>query len=125
MLRITRRTQLPPAVLVAPLPTRLHPAMALAPSLALVLITDPADGPVLDAQALQQLFALTAAEAGVVLALAAGRSAEDIAAERGVSLPTVRTQIRQILEKTGALHLRDLVRLLAGLPAGRPQGTTP
>jgi DNA-binding CsgD family transcriptional regulator len=104
---------------------RLHPAMALAPSLALVLITDPADGPVLAAQALQQLFALTAAEAGVALALAAGRSAEDIAAERGVSLPTMRTQIRQILEKTGALHLRDLVRLLAGLPAGRPPGTTP
>jgi DNA-binding CsgD family transcriptional regulator/PAS domain-containing protein len=120
MLRITRRTQPPLAVLVAPLPTRLHPAMALAPSLALVLITDPANGPVLTAQALQQLFALTAAEASVALALAAGRSAEDIAAEREVSLPTVRTQIRQILEKTGARHLRDLVRLLAALPAERP-----
>jgi DNA-binding CsgD family transcriptional regulator len=64
------------------------------------------------APALQQLFALTAAEAGVALALAAGRSAEEIAAERSVSLPTVRTQIRQILEKTGAMHLRDLGRLL-------------
>jgi hypothetical protein len=72
MLRITRRTQPPLAVLVAPLPSRLRPATAVAPSLALVLITDPADGPVLDAQALQQLFALTAAEAGVALALAAG-----------------------------------------------------
>jgi DNA-binding CsgD family transcriptional regulator/PAS domain-containing protein len=125
MLRIIRRTQPPLAVLVAPLPTRLHPAMALAPSLALVLITDPANGPVLAAQTLQQLFALTAAEAEVALALAAGRGAEDIAAEREVSLATVRTQIRQILEKTGALHLRDLVRLLAGLPAGRPPETTP
>ena len=72
---------------------------------------------------LQQLFALTAAEAGVALALAAGRSAEEIAGERAVSLPTVRTQIRQILEKTGALHLRELVRLLAALPAVRPPGT--
>jgi DNA-binding CsgD family transcriptional regulator len=124
MLRITRCTLPPLAVLVAPLPARLRPATAVAPSLALVLITDPAEGPVLDAQALQQLFALTAAEAGVALALAAGGSAEDIAAERGVSLPTVRTQIRQILEKTGALHLRDLVRHLAGLPAERPPGTT-
>jgi DNA-binding CsgD family transcriptional regulator len=60
----------------------------------LVLITDPADTPVRAGQALQQLFALTAAEAGVALALAAGHSAEAIAAERQVSLSTVRTQIR-------------------------------
>ena len=71
------------------------------PSLALVLITDPTDGPVLDAQALQQLFALTAAEAGVALTLAAGRSAEDIATERGVSLPTVRTQIARFWRRLG------------------------
>jgi DNA-binding CsgD family transcriptional regulator len=123
MLRVTRRTQPPLAVLVAPLPTRLHPATALAPSLALVLITDPADNPVPAAQALHQLFGLTAAEAGVALALVAGRSAEEIAAERRVSVPTVRTQIRQILAKTGALHLRDLMRLLAGLPAVTPAET--
>ena len=34
-----------------------------------------------------------------------------------------RTQIRQLLEKTGALPRRDLVRLLAGLPAVRRPGT--
>jgi DNA-binding CsgD family transcriptional regulator/PAS domain-containing protein len=124
LLRITRRTRPPLAALVAPLPTRLRPTTAVAPALALVLITDPADGPVLTVPALQQLFALTAAEAGVALALAAGRRAEDIAAARGVSLPTVRTQIRQILEKTGARHLRDLSRLLAGLPARQPPETT-
>jgi DNA-binding CsgD family transcriptional regulator len=97
MLRVTRRTQPPLAVLVAPLPTRLHPVTVLAPALALVLITAPADGPGLAASALQQLFGLTAAEASVALALAAGHSAEKIAAERAVSLPTVRTQLRQIL----------------------------
>jgi DNA-binding CsgD family transcriptional regulator len=125
LLRVTRRTQPPLAVLVAPLPTRLHPVMALAPALALVLITDPADGPVLAEQALQQLFGLTAAEASVALALAAGYSAEAIAGERGVSLATVRTQMRQILAKTGVLHLRDLVRLLTRLPVVRLPGTTP
>jgi DNA-binding CsgD family transcriptional regulator len=124
LLRVTRHTQPPLAVLVAPLPTRLHPTMARAPSLALVLISDPADGPALTAQTLQQLFALTVAEAGVALALAAGHTAEDIAAARRVSLPTVRTQIRQILEKTEAQHLRDLVRLLASLPTVRPPGST-
>jgi len=125
MVRVTRRTQPLLAVLMAPLPTRLHPAMAPAPALALVLITDPMDGAGLAAPALQQLFALTVAEAGVTLALAAGRSAEEIALERGVSVPTVRTQIRQILAKAGALHLRDLVRLLADLPVVRPPGTAP
>jgi DNA-binding CsgD family transcriptional regulator len=125
MLRVTRRTQPPLAMLVAPLPTRLHPATALTPSLALVLITDPADSPRLAGPALQQLFDLTAAEAGVALALAAGRSAEEIAAARWVSVPTVRTQIRQILAKRGALHGRDLVRLLAGLATVRPAGTAP
>jgi DNA-binding CsgD family transcriptional regulator len=72
---------------------------------------------------LQQLFGLTAAEA--VVALAAGRSAEEIAAERRVSVPTVCTQIRQILAKIGALHLCDLVRLLAGLATVQPPGTAP
>jgi DNA-binding CsgD family transcriptional regulator len=123
MLRVTRRNRSPLAVLVAPLPTRLHPATALVPAFALVLITDPADTPVLAGQALQQLFALTAAEAGV--ALAAGHSAEAIAAEREVSLPTVRTQIRQMLEKTGARHLRDLGRLLTEIPTVRSQETAP
>ena len=122
MLRVTRRAQPPLAVLVAPLTTRLHPATVLKPALALVLITDPANNPVLAGQALQQLFGLTAAEASVALALAAGRSAEEIAAERAVSLPTVRTQLRQMLAKTGALHLRDLVRLLASLPVVTPPG---
>ena len=93
MLRVTRRTKPPLAVLVAPLPTRLAPATALAPALALVLSTGPADGPVLAEPALQQLFGLTMAEAGVALALAAGRSAEEIAGARGVGLPTVRTEV--------------------------------
>jgi hypothetical protein len=39
MLQVTRRTRPPLAVLVAPLPPRLHPALALRPPLALVLIT--------------------------------------------------------------------------------------
>jgi DNA-binding CsgD family transcriptional regulator len=47
--------------------------------------------------------------------LQSGHSAEEMASERGVSLPHVRTQIRQMLAKTGASHLRDLGRLLAGL----------
>jgi DNA-binding CsgD family transcriptional regulator len=61
----------------------------------------------------------------VALTLAAGYSAEAIAGERGVSLPTVRTQIRQILAKTETLHLRDLVRLLTRLPVVRLPGTMP
>src|SRR5829696_5769134 len=44
---------------------------------------------------------LTPKEASVLLALAEGRSAEEIARSSYVSLPTVRTQIRGILVKLG------------------------
>ncbi|MGZ8250059.1 LuxR C-terminal-related transcriptional regulator [Methylomagnum sp.] len=50
------------------------------------------------------------------MAIFAGHDAEEIAVQRGVSITTVRTQIRQILAKTGASNLRDLARRLAGLP---------
>jgi hypothetical protein len=124
LLLVTRRAQPHLAVLVALLPTRLQPAAALGLSLALVLITDLADSPALTAQTLGQLFALMVAGTGMALALAADHTAEDIAAARAVGLPTVRPQIRQIVEKTGASHLRQLVRLLASLPTVRPKPFT-
>lgn len=55
-------------------------------------------------------FDLTAAESQVLHALVAGNQPESIAATRGVSVNTVRTQIRKLLEKTGAASLTDLVR---------------
>jgi DNA-binding NarL/FixJ family response regulator len=71
-------------------------------------------------EVLQALYGVTPAEAALAVALAGGQSAEEIARERDVRLTTVRTQIRQLLAKTDAKNLRDLVRLLTTLASVRP-----
>jgi DNA-binding NarL/FixJ family response regulator len=44
-----------------------------------------------------------------------GATKEAVATLRHSQVSTVRTQVRSILEKTGAANLRDLERILAGL----------
>lgn len=76
----------------------------------LVVLTKPgqADSPAWTR--LSERFELSAAEAGVLHGLVGGQTPDRIAAARGVSVNTVRTQIRRLLEKTGAASLADLVR---------------
>lgn len=62
---------------------------------------------------LQQAFGLSQAEADVSRAFFQHRNIEKIADERGVSLLTVRTQVKSIMAKTGAQSNIDLMRLLA------------
>ena len=64
---------------------------------------------------LVDLFNLTSAEAAIVPLLLNGETANTIAAVRGVSPLTVQSQIRQILNKTGAATLRSLSTLLIPL----------
>lgn len=59
---------------------------------------------------------LTAAEAGVLQALAAGDSVAEVAAAKGVALSTVRSQIGQLRLKTGAHSIRALLDRVAALP---------
>jgi DNA-binding CsgD family transcriptional regulator len=63
-----------------------------------------------------QQHCLTSAEGRVLLALCNGADPDDVAAEQGVALSTVRTQIGSIRGKTGANSLRALVRQVALLP---------
>jgi len=65
------------------------------------------------------LFDLTPAEARVARSLASGKTVEDIAADGGVSLSTVRTHVRGVLAKTGCDRQIEVVALLAGI--ARPQ----
>jgi len=60
---------------------------------------------------LSELFGLSAAEAAVANSLLGGRTAEDVAHARNVSLDTVRSQIRTVLRKTDAANLRDFERI--------------
>lgn len=67
---------------------------------------------------LATLFDLTASEARVASGLAAGRTPEQIAADGGAALSTVRTQLRRVLEKTGCNRQAEVVALMAGLAIG-------
>ena len=63
----------------------------------------------------RDLFGLSTAEAAVAVALLGGKTAEDVARVRQVSLDTVRSQIRTVLNKSEATNLRDLERIGAML----------
>jgi DNA-binding CsgD family transcriptional regulator len=108
------------AALVSPLPRRLAEARgAIAGRVAgqaLVLLRElKPQGAAADPGPLREIFGLTAAEAEVACALLGGATKETVAARRNLQVSTINTQVRAILEKTGAANLRDLERLLGGL----------
>jgi DNA-binding CsgD family transcriptional regulator len=63
-----------------------------------------------------KLHALSPAEAATLMLACEGHSASQIALQHGVAVSTVRTQLAQVRQKTGARRLRDLMRRVAGLP---------
>jgi DNA-binding CsgD family transcriptional regulator/PAS domain-containing protein len=108
------------AALVAPLPHRLYDtsteAVGRMPGQALVLLRDLASSPnPPKVELLRVLFGLTTAEAEVARALCRGATKTAVATMRGLQVSTVRTQVRAILQKTGAANLRDLENLLGRL----------
>ncbi|MBC8056957.1 MAG: helix-turn-helix transcriptional regulator, partial [Rhizobiales bacterium] len=71
---------------------------------------------VLSVQGFAHSHGLTAAETRVLAALCRGTPPSAIAAEVGVAISTVRTQIGNIRLKTGAESIRALVQQVAVLP---------
>ena len=84
---------------------------------ALMFVFDPEDTPVITADLVRRLFDLSAAESELAVALCSGQSPEEVAAERGRALSTVRSQIRSLFAKTGTNRQADLVGLLLASPA--------
>jgi DNA-binding CsgD family transcriptional regulator len=80
--------------------------------LAMTPVKPPQAPPV---ELVQSLFDLTPAEARVARGLAAGKTVENIASEADVSLNTVRTHVRGLLEKTGCNRQAEVIALLAGI----------
>lgn len=66
-------------------------------------------------QLLGSAFALTEAETAVAAGLAEGFTPTELARRRGVSVLTIRTQIKSLLAKTGAAGQSDLIRLLVSI----------
>ncbi|CAM3832289.1 helix-turn-helix transcriptional regulator [Litorimonas haliclonae] len=86
-----------------------------AKSYAILVLTPVAKKSVPPVELVRSLFDLTASEARVARKLAAGKSVEEIAEDGGVALSTVRTQLRQVMEKTGCSRQAEVVALLANL----------
>lgn len=80
--------------------------------LVVVIARDLGMANILDAASLISVFGLTQAEAEVATALAEGQTVERIAEQRGRSVLTVRTQVRGILDKSGATSARHLASLI-------------
>jgi DNA-binding CsgD family transcriptional regulator len=87
--------------------------------LAMTPVTPPQAPPV---ELVQSLFDLTPAEARVARSLAAGKTVENIASDGNVSLNTVRTHVRGVLEKTGCNRQAEVVALLTGIVPPRHPG---
>jgi DNA-binding CsgD family transcriptional regulator len=92
----------------------LHVAIQAAaqPSTLVLTLTSPIRGADLPIDALVQLFGLTPTEARLVAALVTGSTLEQYAQQRGVSLATVRVQLRRVKVKTALQRQSDLVRLV-------------
>jgi len=89
------------------------------PAMVMLALSSSTGGIRLKGASLRRFFNMSEAEAFVAMALAAGHTAPWIASARGVSVNTVRTQVRIVLRKAGADRIADLVRIVANLPVSR------
>ncbi len=68
------------------------------------------------AEMLAQTFGLTAAESALMAAIAEGERLRACASRRGVSLATVRAQLRNVFVKTGASTQAELTQIAWSIP---------
>jgi DNA-binding CsgD family transcriptional regulator len=77
-------------------------------------------------QTLEEVFQLTTAEQGIVRSLVEGLDSKTIAADRGTSEGTVRSQIKSILSKMNARSQSEVIRLVLSLrDVSQPVSATP
>lgn len=87
-------------------------------SYALLIITPVTARKAPPVELLRSLFDLTPSEARVARSLATGDSLDDIAASGGVTRNTVRSQLRQVLEKVGCTRQAEVTALLSNIALG-------
>lgn len=69
---------------------------------------------------LRRLWGLTAAESALACALSEGKTLQEIAADRSVTVETVRTQVKRVFLKTGTRRQAEIIRLVLG-SSGMPR----
>ncbi len=86
----------------------------------LLCLVAPLDGRrIATARQLMDFFGLSGAEARLARAICHGDSVDEYARDQGLRLPTVRTQLSSIFNKTGTERQATLVRLIVGIPVVR------
>ena len=108
----------PYQVVATPLSGRQHERCSCR-ALAALFVTDPESTPETPEHLVRMLYGLTPAESRVAESLLHGASPEEISDRNGVSLATVRTQLRSIFDKTETRRQSELVALLLRGPMGR------
>jgi len=88
-----------------------------AASAALLFTFDPEVKPKVTADLVRHLFALSETEAELSVALCGGKTLDDFSIERGTSINTVKSQLKNIFVKTGTRRQSELVSLLLASPA--------
>jgi DNA-binding CsgD family transcriptional regulator/PAS domain-containing protein len=117
-LQLTARDGAPGLLaLITPLPTQLSGHYGT--GFALISLQSVSDRPSFAETTLGNLFHLSPAQASIALALHSGQTAEEIAAQRGVRMSTLRTHLSEIFLRTRTENQRELIRLLGILPPVR------
>ena len=101
----------PLSVMVSPLLSAQAGALS-SEAVVACFISDPEAGHAPTLEALGQIYGLTPAEAEVVQLLAKGLPLDEIAADRGISLNTVRSHLKHIFSKTGTNRQGELLGLV-------------
>ena len=79
---------------------------------AILFVADPEGGQIGTTAVLETLYQLTHAEAELVQLVAGGHSLEEVADARGVTMNTVRSQLKQVFSKTDTSRQGELVHLV-------------
>ncbi|WP_340150374.1 DNA-binding response regulator [uncultured Sneathiella sp.] len=109
---ITRmESDYPLNVMVAPIGT------GVAGKGAVLFVSDPAEPVELSIDSICRLYGLTPAEGRLALGLTNGDKLDDLAEQWGVSMHTVRSQLRQIFRKTDTSRQSEVVKLILTGPA--------
>lgn len=99
---------------VRPLPLSSGFRHDTANALIFAILHDPARAAQTAERRLRREYRLTPAETELALAVAGGAALRDYADARGVTIGTVRFQMKQVLAKTECRRQADLVRLISG-----------
>jgi DNA-binding CsgD family transcriptional regulator len=88
------------------------PGTNLREAAAILFVADPEGSQISTTEVLEGLYDLTPAEAELLRLLAEGNSLEEVAGQRGVTINTARSQLKQVFAKTDTRRQGELVRLV-------------